>query len=93
MWPRRSHTLSPLTRLTSIKNKFKCTQVEQDSFNKIKRIMAHDTLPTYPDSNKIFKIHTDDSALQLEAVISQKDKPIALYSKNLTDNQRWYTVT
>ena len=28
VWPRWSHTLEPLTRLTYIKRKFKCTQVE-----------------------------------------------------------------
>ena len=38
MWPRRSHMLSPLTTLTHIKRKFKWTKVEQDDFNKIRRI-------------------------------------------------------
>ena len=40
MWPRRSHMLSPLTKLTSIKRKFKCTEVKQDTFDEIKRIVA-----------------------------------------------------
>ena len=40
MWLRRSHMLTSLTRLTSIKWKFKCTQVEQDAFDKIKRILV-----------------------------------------------------
>ena len=40
MWPRRSHTLAPLTRLIYIKSKFKWTKVKQDDFDKIKRIMA-----------------------------------------------------
>ena len=44
IWPRGSHTLEPLTRLTSIKQKFKFTQVEQDAFDEINCIMAHDTL-------------------------------------------------
>ena len=54
MCPRKSHTLAPLTRLTSIKRNFKWTKVKQDAFNKIKRIMACDTLLTYPDFNEIF---------------------------------------
>ena len=76
--PRRPHMLAPLTRLTSIKRKFKWTQVKQDAFKEIKRIMARDTLLTYPDFNETFKIHTDASASQLGAVISQKVKTFAL---------------
>ena len=92
MWPRRSHTLAPLTKLTSIKTRFKWTQVEQDAFDEIKRIVARDNLLTYPDFNETFKIHTNASAIQLGAVISNKGKPIAFYSGKLTDAQQGYTV-
>ena len=53
----------------SIKRKFKYTQVELDAFGKIKRIVARDTLLTFPGFNKTFKIHTNSSAFQLGAVI------------------------
>ena len=36
MWARRSHTLSPLTSITSIKVKFELTEVEQEAFEDIK---------------------------------------------------------
>ena len=85
--------LAPLTKLTSIKRNFKWKQVEQDDFDKIKRIVAHNTLLTYPDFNETFKIHTDASALQLGAIIIQKGKPIAFYSIKLTDAQQRYTLT
>ena len=49
MCSRRSNTLLPFTKLTSIKRKFKWSQVKQDAFNKIKRIVTRDTLLTYPD--------------------------------------------
>ena len=55
--------------------------------------MARDTLLTYPDFNETFKIHTDASTFQLGSFISQKDKPISLYSRKLTGSQRRYTVT
>ena len=84
MWPIQSHTLAPLTRLTYIKLIFKWTQVKQDTFKTIYRIVACDTLLTYPDFNETFKIHTNASAFQLGAVISQKVKPIAFYSIKLT---------
>ena len=93
MWPRRSHMLVPLNILTSIKRKFKWTQVKQDAFNKIKWIGAHDTLSTYPYFNETFKIHTNVSAFQLGVVIIQKGKPIDFYMITLTDSQKWYTVT
>ena len=92
MWPKRSHTLAPLTKLTPIKRKFKWTKVEQDVFDKIKRIVARNTLLNYPDFNENFKIHTNASEFQLGVVISQKVKPIAFYSKKLTNTQQRYTV-
>ena len=93
MWPRWSHTLAPLTILTYIKRKFKLTQIKQDAFDKIKRIMERDTLLTYPDFIETFKISTDASVFQLEAVISHKVKPIDFYSRKLTNSPQWYTVT
>ena len=69
------------------------TKTEQDYFDKIKQIVARDTLLTYPDFNETFKTHTDAIALQLGAVIIQKFKLIAFYSRKLTDSQQMYTVT
>ena len=93
MWPRLSHTLVPLTKIMSIKRNFKWTEVEQYVFNKIKRIVARDTLLTYLNINETFKIHTDASAFQLGAIIIQKGNPVAFYSRKLTDSQQQYTVT
>ena len=93
MWPRRSHTLTLLTKLTSIKRAFKWTQVEQDAFDKIKPIVARNNLLTYPDFNVTLKIHTDASAFRLGAVIIQKGKPITFYGRKLADFQMRYTVT
>ena len=92
MWPRRSHTLAHLTELIYIKSKFEWTKVEQDAFDKIKRILARNNLLTYPDFNETFKIHIDARAFQLGAVTRQKGKPIHLYSRELTDDQKRYTV-
>ena len=93
MWPRRSHALLPLTKLTYIKRKFKWTEFEQDDFNEIKRIVAHDTLLNYQYFDETFRIHTNASAFQLGAVIIQKVEPIALYSRKLTGAQQRYKVT
>ena len=77
MLPRRSHMLSPLTKITPYKRKFKWTKIEQYSFNEIKRIVSQDNLLTYPHFKKAFNIHTDARNLKLGAVISQKSKPIS----------------
>ena len=50
--------------------------------------MARDTLLTYLYFNETFKIHTNASAFKLGAVISYKDKPIALYSRKLNHAQQ-----
>ena len=50
-------------------------------------------LKGYPDFNAPFEIHTDASKLQLGAVISQKGKPIAFYSKKMNSAQQNYTTT
>ena len=68
MCTRRSYTLVPLTKLSSIKGNFKLTQVGQDAFDKIKRIVDRNTLLTYLDFNETFKIHTNDSKFRLGAV-------------------------
>ena len=64
MCTRQSHTLAPLTKLTSIKRNSKCKKVEQDAFDEVKRFVARDTLLTHPYFNETFKIHTDASTFQ-----------------------------
>ena len=54
--------------------KFKLTQVEQDAFEEIERIVACNNLSDYPDFNEEFKIHTNASDLQRGAVMIQKGK-------------------
>ena len=93
MWPQRSHLLAPLSSLTSAKVKWKWTPEHQESFDKMKALMAKETLVTFPDFSKEFEIHTDASNLQLGACISQDGKPVAFYSRKLQPAQTRYTVT
>ena len=78
MWAKRSHLLHPLTALMSNKVKFKCTYIEQEAFDEIKRIVSRNTLLEYPYLNKSFGIHTDASDYQLGSVSIQDVKPITL---------------
>ena len=54
--------------------------------------MAYDNLLAYTDFNEEFKIHTNARVFQLEAIIRKKGKPIAFYSRKLTEYQTSYAV-
>ena len=58
----------------------KWTEEHQKAFEHIKKSISRETLLVYPDFNKPFEIHTDASKVQLGAVISQDNKPIAFYA-------------
>ena len=93
MWVRRSEILAPLTNLTSKQAVWKWTDEHQNAFDAMKKIVAREVLLSYPNFNEPFEIHTDASATQLGAVISQKNKPIAFYSRKLNPAQTRYTTT
>jgi len=93
MWIRRSHTLAPLTALTSKNVKWHWTSVKQNAFDAMKKIISRETLLTYPNFNLPFEIHTDASHSQLGVVISQQGHPIAFYSRKLNPTQTCYTNT
>ena len=73
--------------------KFKWNDLEQKSFDDIKRDFSQDTLLAYPDFNKRFDIHMDAGNYQLGSVIIQNGKPISFYSRKPTGPQTRYTVT
>ena len=93
VWPKRAHLLAPLSAMTSTKAKWVWTKEHQEAFDNMKLLIAKETLLTYPNFNKTFEIHTDASKVQLGACISQEGKPIAFYSRKLTDAQTRYTTT
>ena len=87
MWPQRSHLLAPLSSLTSAKAKWNWTSECQNAFEDMKRLIAKETLLTYPNFKKPFEIHTDASKVQLGACISQEGRPAAFYSRKLNPAQ------
>jgi len=106
MWAKRSEMLAPLTDLvgecgemkTTKKNKTKKKPwrwdlIHQQAFVNVKAMIAKDVVLAYPDFSKSFEIYTDASTMQLGAVITQDNRPIALFSRKLSETQTKYSVT
>jgi len=106
MWVKRSEMLAPLSDLvaecgetkTTKKNKvkkapWKWDPIHQAAFDCVKATIAKEVVLAYPDFSKPFEIYTDASTLQLGAVITQDNRPIAFFSRKLSETQTKYTVT
>ena len=106
LWARRSEMLAPLTSLVGECGHTKVTrakktkkqawhwdEIHQNAFDNVKATIARDVVLAYPDYSKEFEIYTDASSKQLGAVITQGNKPIAFFSRKLTETQQRYSVT
>ena len=91
MWPRRSHVLAPLTKLTG-KSIFEWTNDCQHAFEEMKSLIAADTMLAYPNHNMPFHIYTDASEYQMGAAIIQQKRPVAYWSRKLNAAQRNYST-
>jgi hypothetical protein len=67
----------------------------QKAFEEIKKIIARDVVLAYPsyEDDEPFVIYTDASSRQLGGVITQKNRPLAFFSRKLTETQQRYSVT
>jgi hypothetical protein len=94
MWPSRAHVLKPLTDQSGLKKKTSIiwTDEMQQTFDKMRLLMAANALAAYPDHNKWFDIYTDTSDFQLGACIIQEGKPVAYFLHELTKSQQNYTT-
>eukprot|EP00804_Cyclotella_cryptica_P006700 CCRYP_008641-RA/>CCRYP_008641-RA protein AED:0.32 eAED:0.30 QI:0/-1/0/1/-1/1/1/0/549 len=106
LWARRSEMLAPLTslvgecghtkqsKLLKVKKKpWKWTEEHQKAFDDVKATIAKDVSLAYPDYSNGFEIYTDGSKRQLGAVITQNNRPIAVFSRKLSVCQQKYSVT
>ncbi len=106
MWAKRSEMLASLTDLvgacgetkTTKKNKTKklpwrWDPIHQQAFNDIKATIANDVVLAYSDFTTPFEIYMDASTMQLRAVITQDNMPIAFFSRKLSNMQTKYSVT
>ncbi len=94
MWPSRAHILKPLTDQSGLKKRapIKWTDEMQQAFDKMRLLIAADTLAAYPDLNKRFDVYTDASDFQLGPCTIQEGRPVAYFSRKLTKSQQNYTT-
>ncbi len=99
MWPRCIHTLAPITKLVSTSDlstkdkKSKLRPIDwthqcQEAFDEMKRLVSREVLLAHPNLKKPFHIYTDASNYQLGAVITQDNRPLAYFSRKLTETQK-----
>jgi len=91
MIPHSSHVSIDLTALSKKGAKFKWTLNCQAAFDTLKLELTRQVKLNYPDFTNPFEIYTDAFKLQLVAVISQENHPLAFYSRKLSDAQTRYT--
>ena len=106
MWKSQIKILTPLTELVGECGQTKVTnaketkktlwhwdEIYQQAFDQVKATICQDVVLAYPDFSKPFEIYTVASATQLGAVITQNNRPLAFFSRKLTDTQKRYSVT
>ncbi len=106
LWARHSKMLAPLTSLVGECGQTKVTrakrtkkvpwywdEVHQRAFNHSKAAITREVVLAYPDYSKVFEIYTNALSKQLDAVITQENRPFAFFSWKLSTTQCKYSVT
>ncbi len=75
------------------KRPWRCVPTHQQAFDNVKAAIAKETVLAYLDFLKPFEIYTDASSTQLGAMITQDNRPIAFFSRKLSETQQKYSVT
>jgi hypothetical protein len=105
MWQKCSEMLAPLINLVGECGETKTTKrnktnkkpwwwesIHQQAFDHVKATIAKEVVLAYPDFTQPFEIYTDASTMQLGAVITQGNRPIAFFSRKLSMMQTKYSV-
>ncbi len=105
MWAKRSEMLASLTDLVECgetkdtknngtkKKPWRWESTHQQVFDNVKATIAKEVVLAYLYFTKPFNIHTDAFTMQLGAVITQGNRPIAFFRRKLSGAQAKYSVT
>lgn len=86
-----SDVSEPLRNLTKEGVKFIWSQVHEDTFNKLKRMISQPPVLQYYDLDEEITLETDASDYGLGAVLLQKGRPVAFASRTLTQSEKRYS--
>ena len=92
IFPKRAHTLEPLSEAMTPLKKFKWTPKMNIAFNDAKKIIAKETMLVFPDFSKPFRMETDASERQLGGFLYQDHGIIGFFSRKLNNAQRNYSI-
>ncbi len=82
------------TRMNKTREKpWRWDPIHQQAFDNVKATIPKETVLAYPNFSKPFKIYTGTSSMQLGALITQDNRPIAFFSRKLSKTQHKYSVT
>eukprot|EP00804_Cyclotella_cryptica_P026090 CCRYP_013954-RA/>CCRYP_013954-RA protein AED:0.28 eAED:0.28 QI:0/0/0/1/1/1/2/0/538 len=106
IWARHCEILAPLTNLVGKCGHTKVTKanktkkkpwhwdsIHQQAFDTVKATITRDVTLAYPDYSQGFEIYRDSSKFQLGAAITQNNRPLAFFSRKLSQAQQKYSVT
>ena len=96
--PQFSRIAGPLHALTKKNSEFTWTAVSQETFEKLRKLLANAPVLTYPDFRVPFILETDASVYGLGAVLAQRQedglvRPIAYASRSLQEHEKRYGAT
>ncbi len=78
--------ISDSTRKNKVKKQpWHWNSIHQIAFDNVKTTIAKEVVLAYPDFTKSFDIYTDASTKHLGSVITQDNRPIAFFSRKLSD--------
>ena len=93
MWINSVHAQAPLTKLCSMKFKFQCIYVQENSFFAMNKINSKYVILSYSKFSAENMIHTDDIKTQPRGVIIKNCNPVDFYSCKLKPSHINYTPT
>eukprot|EP00804_Cyclotella_cryptica_P009745 CCRYP_011228-RA/>CCRYP_011228-RA protein AED:0.38 eAED:0.37 QI:0/0/0/0.5/0/0/2/0/226 len=105
IWARCSEMLAPFTDLVgecghtkvtrtkkTKKKPWHCDDVHQNAFEAVKATNARDVALDYPNFSQDFEIYTNGSKTQSGAVITQNNRLLAFFGRNLPKAKQKYSV-